>query len=123
MTPTTKPHVSPYLALAAGILAVSFGSILARLAQDQGVPSLVIAAYRTLVATLILLPFMLRNQRAEIGALKPAHWRLALLAGASLEEAVIMANTAAGVVVSKLGTATVTCAEILAYAEDHGLGG
>jgi drug/metabolite transporter (DMT)-like permease len=84
MLPTTKPRVSPYLALAAGILAVSFGSILARLAQDEGVPSLVIAAYRTLVATLILLPFMLRNQRAEIGALKPAHWRLALLAGAAL---------------------------------------
>lgn len=45
---------------------------------------------------------------------------LALLAGASLEEAVTLANTAAGVVVGKLGTATVSREEILAYARDHG---
>jgi D-glycero-beta-D-manno-heptose-7-phosphate kinase len=41
---------------------------------------------------------------------------LALTAGASLEEAAHFANAAAGVVVGKVGTATVTPAELLAYA-------
>jgi D-beta-D-heptose 7-phosphate kinase/D-beta-D-heptose 1-phosphate adenosyltransferase len=39
---------------------------------------------------------------------------LALVAGASFEEAAILANHAAGVVVGKLGTATVSCEELLA---------
>jgi D-beta-D-heptose 7-phosphate kinase/D-beta-D-heptose 1-phosphate adenosyltransferase len=39
---------------------------------------------------------------------------LAVAAGASLPEAAVLANTAAGVVVGKLGTATVTPAELLA---------
>lgn len=42
-----------------------------------------------------------------------------LLAGAGLEEAVTLANTAAGVVVGKLGTATVNREEILEYARAH----
>ncbi len=40
---------------------------------------------------------------------------LALTAGASLEQAAHFTNAAAGVVVGKLGTATVTPAELLAY--------
>jgi D-beta-D-heptose 7-phosphate kinase/D-beta-D-heptose 1-phosphate adenosyltransferase len=40
---------------------------------------------------------------------------LALAAGASLEAAAHFANAAAGVVVAKLGTATVTPAELQAY--------
>lgn len=43
----------------------------------------------------------------------------ALLAGASLEEAVKIANTAAGVVVGKLGTATVSQQEILTHLRKH----
>ncbi|HKP86453.1 MAG TPA: D-glycero-beta-D-manno-heptose-7-phosphate kinase [Blastocatellia bacterium] len=39
---------------------------------------------------------------------------LALTAGASLTEAAVLANHAAGVVVGKVGTATVTCEELLA---------
>jgi D-beta-D-heptose 7-phosphate kinase/D-beta-D-heptose 1-phosphate adenosyltransferase len=39
---------------------------------------------------------------------------LALGAGGSFEEATVLANHAAGVVVGKLGTATVTAAELLA---------
>jgi rfaE bifunctional protein kinase chain/domain len=38
---------------------------------------------------------------------------LALLSGASLQEAAVIANCAAGVVVAKLGTATLTAAELL----------
>ncbi|MCZ7670744.1 MAG: hypothetical protein M5U34_28135 [Chloroflexi bacterium] len=84
MITRVKPRISPYLVLAIGIFAVSFGSILARLAQEQGVPSLVIAAYRTLVAALILLPFMISGRRDEVYALRPADWRLALLSGMAL---------------------------------------
>ncbi len=40
---------------------------------------------------------------------------LALCCGASLGEAVVLANTAAGVVVGKLGTATVTSSELKKY--------
>jgi drug/metabolite transporter (DMT)-like permease len=81
MTSTMNPRVSPVLVLLAGILAVSFGSILARLAQGEAVPSLVIAAYRTAVATLILLPIMLTRHRDEVRQLGRADWRLALLSG------------------------------------------
>lgn len=84
MNQPIKPRVSPVLVLLAGILAVSFGSILARLAQSEAVPSLVIAAYRTAVATLILLPLMLTRHRDEVRGLGRADWRLALLSGALL---------------------------------------
>jgi D-beta-D-heptose 7-phosphate kinase/D-beta-D-heptose 1-phosphate adenosyltransferase len=40
---------------------------------------------------------------------------LALTAGAKLENAALFANAAAGVVVGKLGTATVSPAELRAY--------
>ena len=38
---------------------------------------------------------------------------LALLSGASLQEAAVIANAAAGIVVAKLGTATLTLSELL----------
>ncbi len=38
---------------------------------------------------------------------------LALLAGASIKEAAILSNAAAGIVVGKLGTATLTSVELL----------
>lgn len=84
MSTITKPRLSPYLVLVVGIFAVSFGSILARLAQAEGVPSLVIATYRTLVATLILLPFMLTRHRDEVREMTPGAWRLAFVAGVAL---------------------------------------
>lgn len=43
---------------------------------------------------------------------------LAVAAGASLPDAAFLANTAAGVVVGKLGTATVTVAELSAALDD-----
>ena len=45
---------------------------------------------------------------------------LAAATGASLSDAVVLANTAAGVVVGKLGTASVTPAELLAAVRDLG---
>ena len=43
----------PYLGIALGILAVSTASIFTRYAQQAGVPSLVIAAYRVSLASLV----------------------------------------------------------------------
>ena len=43
---------------------------------------------------------------------------LALGAGATLEEATVLANHAAGIVVGKVGTATVTSAELRGGAPD-----
>jgi drug/metabolite transporter (DMT)-like permease len=50
----------PYAVLAGGVAVVSTASILIRVAQSGGAPSLTIAALRLGVAALILTPFALR---------------------------------------------------------------
>lgn len=79
-------HVSwqPYAALALGLLAVSSAAILIRLAQDDGAPSLVLAAARLSVAALVLTPFALGRQRAELRALRPSDLRWAMVSGVML---------------------------------------
>ena len=73
------------LVLAAGVLAVSFSAIFIRLAQtEEAVPSLAIAAWRTTIATLILLPIALLRRRLELRGMKMADWLLAALAGLML---------------------------------------
>jgi len=47
-----------------------------------------------------------------------ATFTLALLSGGSFLEAAVLANTAGGIVVTKRGTATVTCAELSAAVEE-----
>jgi drug/metabolite transporter (DMT)-like permease len=74
-----KP-VSPYLALAFGILATSTASIFIRFAQVEA-PSLVIAACRLSLATLILSPLALTRGRAELRALNRSEAAPALLSG------------------------------------------
>ena len=69
------------LAIFIAILAVSTGSIFIRLAQDNGVPSLVIAAMRLSIATLLLVPITLTRHRAELRLLTRREWGLALLSG------------------------------------------
>ena len=73
-----KPTVTPYLGISLGIVAVSFGSIFIRLADA---PSLVIAAYRLTLASLILAPAAFLRSRDELRALTGGDLRLALLAG------------------------------------------
>jgi drug/metabolite transporter (DMT)-like permease len=75
-----KPPVPPVLALLFGILAVSAASIFIRYAQVY-VPSLVIAAYRLVLATLILSPVAFWRYRSELRALGARDLRLALLSG------------------------------------------
>ncbi len=70
-----------YLVLGVGILAISSGSILIRIAQGEGAPSLAIAFWRTMLSALIVLPFTLIGKRAEIRALPGPSWLLAALSG------------------------------------------
>jgi drug/metabolite transporter (DMT)-like permease len=74
----SKPTVRSYLWLATGITAVSFASIFIRLAEA---PSLVIAASRLTIASLILAPAALIRARDELRALTKGDLRLAFLSG------------------------------------------
>jgi len=75
-----RPIVPPLMALTFGILAVSTGSILARYAQGYA-PSLVVAAYRLGLATLMLLPLVLWKYRPELRSLGRRELGLGLLSG------------------------------------------
>jgi drug/metabolite transporter (DMT)-like permease len=72
--------VSPILALLFGILAVSTASVFIRYAQNYA-PSLVIAAYRLTIATLVLAPVAYSRHRPELRSLSRARLGLALLSG------------------------------------------
>jgi len=72
-------RIPPGFALALGIAAASTSSILIRFAQIDA-PSLVIAAYRLTIASLILAPFLFR-QRDAFRELTPGQYKLASLSG------------------------------------------
>lgn len=73
------PLILP-LAILGGILAVSTASIFIRYAQQEA-PSLVIAAFRLSLASLILGPIALTRFRAELRALTRREWLLGGLSG------------------------------------------
>jgi drug/metabolite transporter (DMT)-like permease len=73
-------HVNPFLALAFGILATSTASLFIRYAQAEA-PSLVIAACRLSLATLVLAPLALLRWKAELQALASRELVPALLSG------------------------------------------
>ncbi len=75
--------ISPILGLCFGILAVSTASIFIRFAQE-GLPSLVIAAGRLSIATLVLMPFVLARSWHEIKAIPKRTFGLLALAGVFL---------------------------------------
>jgi drug/metabolite transporter (DMT)-like permease len=70
--------------LALGVIAVSTASILIRYLQQDGVPSLSIAAWRLTLAALILTPLMRTRGRVDLARLGPREWLLALVSGAFL---------------------------------------
>lgn len=82
-TPTSQPRVPPPVALFLGILAVSTASIFIRFAQEDA-PSLVIAAYRLGLATLLLAPIALTRHRVELSSLNRKQVGLLLLSGVFL---------------------------------------
>ena len=70
--------------LGIGIVAISCAAILIRLAQAEGVPSLSIAAWRLIFASMILLPYAWTTHRAEIRDLTAQEWRLLVASGVFL---------------------------------------
>jgi drug/metabolite transporter (DMT)-like permease len=78
-----KAPISPFLGLIIGVLASSSASIMIRFAQGEA-PSLVIAAYRLALASLILLPISLFRRGNDYRALRPRHLLLIIIAGISL---------------------------------------
>jgi drug/metabolite transporter (DMT)-like permease len=64
-----KSPVLPYIVLITGVLIASTSSILVRFAQAEGAPSMVIAAWRLLFATIFLSPFAWQKSRGEIKGL------------------------------------------------------
>ena len=77
----TSPRFPPMLVLILGVVGISSGSILVRLAQGQDMPSIVIAAWRLGLASAVLLPMALTRRRAELRQMTATSWRLALLSG------------------------------------------
>jgi drug/metabolite transporter (DMT)-like permease len=67
--------------LLAGVVAASSSSILIRYAQQDGIASLAIAAWRMVLASLVLLPLALATRRQEFRGLAPSSLAIALLAG------------------------------------------
>ena len=63
------------------MLAASSSSILIRYAQQDGIASLAIAAWRMVLASLVLLPMALATRRREIRGLSPRSLLFAVVAG------------------------------------------
>jgi drug/metabolite transporter (DMT)-like permease len=80
MPPVTSPRLPPWLVLSIGILTVSTASIFIRYAQASA-PSLVIAAWRLGLATLVLTPIALTRRQGELRQLTRRDLGLALLSG------------------------------------------
>lgn len=78
-----QPHFPPIVALALGILAASSAALFIRYAQADA-PSLVIAAFRLLLAALILAPVALLRHRHELRQRTRWEFFLALLSGTFL---------------------------------------
>lgn len=77
---TVEVGARPYLGVGFGVLVVSTAAILIRLAQAE-LHSLVVAAWRLTLATLILTPFALKMVRSELRTLTRREWLNALASG------------------------------------------
>jgi len=77
---THRNPVRFYLAIAGGVLAVSTAAIFIRYAQQE-VPSLVIAAVRLTLASLVLAPLALARHKPELSSLTRREVGLGLLSG------------------------------------------
>jgi drug/metabolite transporter (DMT)-like permease len=76
--------VTVYIVLVFGMLSIFAASILIRLAQAEGVNSILIAASRVLIASLALTPFVFSRYWADIRKLRAKDFGFALLAGTFL---------------------------------------
>lgn len=78
-----RPALPPALGLLIGVLAVSAASLFIRYAQAEA-PSLVIAAWRLTLASLVLWPILVWRHSAEVRALTRREWALAGVSGVFL---------------------------------------
>ena len=78
---SSPPRWLPFVVLGIGLLAISFGAILARVAQAAALPSLAIAALRLGLAALIISPLALWQSRRALLSLTRRHVLLTLGAG------------------------------------------
>ena len=76
-----RPRLMLPIAITIAILAVSTASIFIRFAQNDGAPSLVIAALRVTFATIILMPLALTKYLDEIKRFTPTEVLLGALSG------------------------------------------
>jgi drug/metabolite transporter (DMT)-like permease len=81
---STKAPAAAILVLGLGVVAVSSSAILIRAIQGEGVPSLVIACGRLLIAALLLTPLVMRRYRHVLQELAPRQVMLAIASGAFL---------------------------------------
>lgn len=84
---TERPQrvpVSVYVVLVFGMLSIFAASILIRLAQAEGVPSILIAASRVVIASLALTPIVLSRYWGDIQKLRNKDFAWAFLAGTFL---------------------------------------
>lgn len=79
--PEALPRWLPFAVLGAGVLVVSFGAILVRLAQGQGVPSLAVATLRLGLAAIIVTPIAWMRSREALARMSPRQMLAAAAAG------------------------------------------
>ncbi|MEZ4666667.1 MAG: DMT family transporter [Anaerolineae bacterium] len=80
-TVPVKAPLRAYLVIAMGIVAISFASIFIKLAQAEGVPSILIATGRMSVATVVITPVIIRRHRSDFRQLTRNQLGLASLSG------------------------------------------
>lgn len=78
---STRIHWKTYAVLAAGLAAVSLAAIFIRLAQNEGISSLTIAASRLAIATIIVTPFTIPRYIPYIRQLNRSDISLVLISG------------------------------------------
>jgi len=79
----SRPSVSPYLGMTAGLVTISTAAIAIRFAQEDA-PSLSIAAWRLAFALLLLTPIVLTRRHDELGQLTRSEWVRAVVSGVLL---------------------------------------
>lgn len=82
----TKPKARPvpasvYVVLFFGVMAIAVSSIFVKLAQTEGIPSLLVAASRLLIAATLLTPITLQRYWSNVRNLTKRDFGLALVSG------------------------------------------
>lgn len=77
-------QLRPYVVLFCGLVAASLAAVFVRLAQAEGMPSLVLAGGRLAIATLALSPLVLTRYTRDFQKLDARDWALAAACGVIL---------------------------------------